>query len=246
MGWYEERFIENPKRVACSCLNCGRAFWLPKCEAQRRHTCGRACAAELRARRLNERRRPCAHCGSVFLPRSNQVSAGEGRFCSISCSVYGNGQLWSKPARETAAASLRSAIASGLYVPPKGESHHQWKGGPAATSRRAQESGRAAERLREYRRKNPHKVREFAKSRTRRKHGRLPKGTVAKIGAAQRWRCAVCRDSIKREYHVDHIEPLARGGKHEPKNIQLLCPPCNVRKSARDPIDFMQMRGFLL
>ena len=40
--------------------------------------------------------------------------------------------------------------------------------------------------------------------------------------------------------------PLARGGKHEASNLQLLCPPCNMSKNAKHPIDFMQQRGFLL
>ena len=42
------------------------------------------------------------------------------------------------------------------------------------------------------------------------------------------------------------IKPLARGGTNQRTNLQLLCPPCNLSKSAKDPIDFMQSRGFLL
>jgi 5-methylcytosine-specific restriction endonuclease McrA len=45
---------------------------------------------------------------------------------------------------------------------------------------------------------------------------------------------------------MDHIMPLARGGKHSPANIQLLCPPCNLRKSAKHPIDYMRQLGWLL
>lgn len=41
-------------------------------------------------------------------------------------------------------------------------------------------------------------------------------------------------------------KPLARGGTNQRTNLQLLCPPCNLSKSAKDPIDFMQSRGFLL
>lgn len=40
--------------------------------------------------------------------------------------------------------------------------------------------------------------------------------------------------------------PLAKGGEHTPFNIQLLCPRCNVRKSAKHPVDFMQENGYLL
>jgi 5-methylcytosine-specific restriction endonuclease McrA len=63
---------------------------------------------------------------------------------------------------------------------------------------------------------------------------------------AQKWKCACCRQSVKRRYHVDHVMPLALGGSNHPHNLQILCPDCNLRKSAKHPIDFMQQRGFLL
>jgi 5-methylcytosine-specific restriction endonuclease McrA len=53
----------------------------------------------------------------------------------------------------------------------------------------------------------------------------------------------VCLDG---GFHVDHIKPLALGGQHEPGNIQLLCPTCNVRKSCTDPIQYAQRNGRLL
>jgi hypothetical protein len=33
---------------------------------------------------------------------------------------------------------------------------------------------------------------------------------------------------------------------HTDFNVQLLCATCNLNKNAKDPIDFMQSRGFLL
>lgn len=62
----------------------------------------------------------------------------------------------------------------------------------------------------------------------------------------QRSKCAVCGEKIAKRFHVDHIVPLSRGGGNERANIQLLCPTCNLRKSAKDPVEFMQQRGFLL
>lgn len=62
----------------------------------------------------------------------------------------------------------------------------------------------------------------------------------------QRRTCAVCRKKLPKSYHVDHIQPLAKGGSNGPENLQILCAQCNLTKSARDPLEFMQSKGFLL
>jgi 5-methylcytosine-specific restriction endonuclease McrA len=60
-------------------------------------------------------------------------------------------------------------------------------------------------------------------------------------------RCAYCLTSFRiAGYHIDHVVPLKLGGHNGITNIQLLCPPCNTRKSAKDPIKFRQENGFLL
>jgi 5-methylcytosine-specific restriction endonuclease McrA len=53
-------------------------------------------------------------------------------------------------------------------------------------------------------------------------------------------KCIACLADIAKEYHVDHIYPLAKGGSNGDENIQLLCPPCNTKKNAQDPIHFLQ------
>ena len=34
-------------------------------------------------------------------------------------------------------------------------------------------------------------------------------------------------------YHVDHIVPIAEGGKHEPSNLQIVSPAYNLSKGAK-------------
>jgi 5-methylcytosine-specific restriction endonuclease McrA len=132
----------------------------------------------------------------------------------------------------------------------RGEANPQWTGGKAAYLERQKTPEKRIQQaatLRRYRKANPHKLREWQQRRGKGKVlPRLPWGTVPRIGDAQRWRCAICRCSIRGGYHLDHIMPIARGGKHVPRNLQLLCPSCNVRKNAKDPIAYMQELGRLL
>ena len=68
---------------------------------------------------------------------------------------------------------------------------------------------------------------------------------VQKIFALQRGCCAICKISLD-SYEIDHVMPLSLGGKHEPTNIQILCQNCNRTKHMKDPVDFMQSKGYLL
>jgi 5-methylcytosine-specific restriction endonuclease McrA len=73
----------------------------------------------------------------------------------------------------------------------------------------------------------------------------ISKHQIKDLYEKQCGRCAICRKKLKK-YHIDHIKPLSRGGAHEIKNFQLLCPTCNLTKRATDPITHMQKLGFLL
>jgi 5-methylcytosine-specific restriction endonuclease McrA len=74
---------------------------------------------------------------------------------------------------------------------------------------------------------------------------KITKKQIDDLFSRQFGKCAICGEKLK-EYHIDHIIPLAKGGSHEIKNLQLLHPKCNMSKQARDPIDHMQKLGFLL
>lgn len=80
-----------------------------------------------------------------------------------------------------------------------------------------------------------------------RESGELSRGIYRRLMSLQRGLCAVCRADLKQTgKHLDHIMPLALGGTNTDDNAQLLCPTCNLTKSAKHPVDFMQQRGYLL
>lgn len=50
-----------------------------------------------------------------------------------------------------------------------------------------------------------------------------------------RWCDADCSDG----YHVDHVHPLSRGGRHVIGNLCIACPPCNIKKNAKALDDWL-------
>ena len=54
-------------------------------------------------------------------------------------------------------------------------------------------------------------------------------------------RCRYCGMELDKdgEWHVDHIEPLYRGGGSEMENLALACVDCNLSKMARPPANFL-------
>ena len=72
---------------------------------------------------------------------------------------------------------------------------------------------------------------------------------VKVIFQSQRGICASCPEKLikhgKNRYHIDHIHPLSKGGCNDKYNLQCLCPDCNRRKSAKDPLDWAKENGKL-
>lgn len=101
----------------------------------------------------------------------------------------------------------------------------------------------------EWRLANLEKCAAYAANRRARRRGADGSYTGKEVTALllkQKGRCAICRGKLPAAYHKDHIIPLALGGANWISNIQLLCPPCNLTKGAKDPIEFMRQMGALL
>lgn len=74
--------------------------------------------------------------------------------------------------------------------------------------------------------------------RVRLANGKLSTDIVQTLMARQECRCVYCFVDLNKAFHIDHIMPLALGGSNTDGNVQLLCPPCNMAKSAKHPDEF--------
>ncbi|WP_426196194.1 HNH endonuclease signature motif containing protein [Massilia sp. DWR3-1-1] len=115
---------------------------------------------------------------------------------------------------------------------------------------RAENPERSSELAAKYRKNNPEKIRVNNRNRKalqRGATGRISPGRAQVLMRLQKSMCACCRCDLKKSgFHMDHIDPLAKGGSNSDDNIQLLCPTCNMEKHDKLPHDFMRSRGFLI
>lgn len=109
------------------------------------------------------------------------------------------------------------------------------------------------ERVATYQKANPEKTRLLHRVKANRRRARLreaggsfARADVGRLLDLQRCRCANCGVCLKAGYHIDHKQPVAKGGTNHPDNIELLCPPCNMRKSDKLPHLFAQENGRLI
>lgn len=104
-------------------------------------------------------------------------------------------------------------------------------------------------RVKQWQVANPLIVKANKSARRARKRGAGGKHSANQIldlHQKQKFKCANCKRSICTQYHVDHIMPIKLGGSDDIRNIQLLCPSCNLEKGCIHPIDWAQDNGRLL
>lgn len=100
-----------------------------------------------------------------------------------------------------------------------------------------------------YRNRNPHIVRANKanrRAREKRAGGKVSGHTISRLWHLQRGKCSCCKKPLGDDFHLDHIISLYAGGDNSFHNLQLMRKECNLSKNAKDPIKFMQQRGFLL
>ena len=64
----------------------------------------------------------------------------------------------------------------------------------------------------------------------RRKFSRKERESIAETTDG---RCVYCAEPLAEGWHVEHVEPLCRGGTHSRENLRAACRDCNSRKGGR-------------
>lgn len=200
---------------------------------------------------------PCKRCGSL-----ERNAKRECRPCAIARSA-----AWRKSnaerAKETAAAwREKNRDHLNEYSASKRAEHPEkyramvkaWD--TANKSKRSQDNARwyleNVERKRiqgrAWRAENPEAKKVIDQNRRARKKsgGNLSRDIIKKLLQLQKGLCPCCKKPLGEDFHLDHIIPLAKGGTNTDDNVQLLRRLCNSQKSTKDPVEFMQSRGFLL
>jgi 5-methylcytosine-specific restriction endonuclease McrA len=182
----------------------------------------------------------CRRCGALKplseFPRNRGFADGRHTQCS-SCNRE-RALAWAAANRERSREKAREWYS---------KNPERAKANVAAWQAKNGEKKRSAEA--EWKRKNAVRVRLHNAERRALKRvagGGLSPDIVQQLMEKQRGKCPCCGKSLGRDFHLDHITPLIDGGAHADANMQLLRARCNLQKNRKDPIQFMQERGFLL
>jgi hypothetical protein len=85
------------------------------------------------------------------------------------------------------------------------------------------------------------------RSRMKSAGGKFTADQIEELFKKQKFRCANCRVKLNyRTLRRDHRQALASGGSNDILNIELLCDPCNNKKSAKDEILWAAENGRLI
>jgi 5-methylcytosine-specific restriction endonuclease McrA len=107
----------------------------------------------------------------------------------------------------------------------------------------------AGERTRLWRKENPELAQALGRNYAARRGKLMASGINSRVFAAwvevQSKDCYWCDANCADSFHVDHYQPLAKGGPHELSNLVISCPPCNLKKNSKDPYQFAQEVGRL-
>src|SRR5258708_16498057 len=102
---------------------------------------------------------------------------------------------------------------------------------------RQENPDKVEEQRKKWRKEHPDRTLELNRvgQRARRARERNARGThtvqdIQSQYERQKGRCYYCKCTLPKQYHVDHVIPLSRGGSNDPSNLVIACRRCNESK----------------
>lgn len=113
------------ERVKAECAHCGAEYLKRKDRVRSPDFCCLSHRKQYNKKQREWRKRECLNCGAEFMPRVYQIKTGDGKYCSIPCSV----RHAAIPAAHTPEANRKrvESLKNSGFVHPSGREHHQFK-----------------------------------------------------------------------------------------------------------------------
>lgn len=99
----------------------------------------------------------------------------------------------------------------------------------------------------EYAINNPEKVRTNWRNMRALRVNAIGKHTandILRMYEEQEGRCGYCGITLDNKYHVDHMQPVSRGGSNWPDNLIVCCAECNLNKHNKTLEEWIKVRGW--
>lgn len=228
--------IRKPRveRVVFECEVCGKTIYLAPSEARGRtlRFCSQGCAGVSKRNPENRIETHCDYCGSTFTRRTRR--RGKHNYCSQQCG-------WA--ARRKTYVKWRDPEYVRAYHRKYAETHRE-RINQLNREWVLRNRQKRKESQRTYRENNRDQI--IAQHEARRAQlsaGYLTGREWQQIKERYNYACLCCgRKEPEIDLHIDHVIPLALGGKHEAAKIQPLCRSCNCSKNKKI-IDYRPANG---
>lgn len=235
------------ERKTGRCERCGAEYarrgdqhrWCsPECRDAEKH-------ARRRARRRVGKSLRCDYCGASLPARKRSDT----RWCNRTCAHKGdyvlNTDRYKMAARQWGQANREAMNAHRRAYYRRNRKRVLARA--AATIEQRRPYMRAYGRR--WRAENPERTRNYKHARRMREYGNpgsigVPLREWLRLVNRHGGRCAYC--GLRPEVlHMDHVVPLARGGRHAIGNVLPACPPCNQTKASRLLVEWRMGRSAL-
>lgn len=245
------REYEPVQRKAARCIRCGTEY------AQRGKDhlyCTDICRdaekyVRRRARRRVGKSLRCDYCGAPLPARKRSDT----RWCDKTCAHKGdyliNTDRYKAAARQWRLGNLEALKARATVYGKRNRKRIMARQAEWVAANREKHAAYHRHYGRHWRVANPERTRNYKQARRMREYGNpgsigVPLREWLRLVNRHGGRCAYCGERPE-VLHMDHVVPLARGGRHAIGNVLPACPPCNQTKAARFVVEWRHGRSAL-